>query len=553
MNNKMVPVSSDNSGSEDRKNSKVRYHTLYSKGEIVIEADEQELFAYLTFTPSASLTKLEEQHLKSALTDAGIVFGLDVEAIRKVTGSRKTLSREVIARGIPGKYGKPPKLDYKFPVDPYQIKGAKDDSEKVDYRDRGQLPYVQKGELLAVLIPGTDPIPGTSVTGREIKATIVMASGLEPGWNVVVEDERYLAKINGGPRLDDRGRIEVAESWVIRGDIDIRTGNIDYPGNVDIKGVVNPGFEVQAKSIRVYGVENRSKLDARDEIVISGGILGGTVNAGGSLRARFINNANVNCGSNVDVQLSIVNSEINSGGKVSAQTIIGGTVTALYGIECVNLSSGANRSTVIFGIDPIKQVKVSDLVKRKVEIEGQIQQVSESIAPLVKKLDEVDKLKNEFKSFTAEFNSLRQRVAHSTNLEPETRKFFTERIEELKLTLHSHENEIRGHEKEIVELRMEYGDQERDLRQLKAVLENLDEEHHEIVSTEEVLPSMPKVIVKGNALLGTRISSSRARLVLRKDLSRVVFWERKFVDKEKAKEPDAPPKRPRFRISVERL
>jgi uncharacterized protein (DUF342 family) len=543
------------SGTESRVEIPKRLRSVYSKGPVIIEVDEKELLAVLTFIPSKASPVLEEQMIREALESAKIIFGIDEEEIARLSGTKKPQTRALIARGQPPKFGDPPRLEYNFSLDPFEVQIAKDERQKIDYRDRPPLPYAKKGEIVGRLIPGTDPIAGTSVTGNELEAAMEIASGSEPGKNVSFEEGIYYSKIDGGPRLDDKGRIEVAEAWTIQGDIDIRTGNIRYPGKLSIKGVINPGFEVHAKSIYVEGVENRTLLEADEDIVIGGGILGGTVTAGKTIKSRFINNAKITCGGNLDVQLSIVNSEINSSGKVQAQTIIGGTIACLGGVECVNLSSEANRSNVIFGIDPIRQSKINSLIKEKLEVQTKIQQKKDKLEPLLNKLAALSQLKDKVNPYQAECTALQQRLVHTANLDPDTKAFFNERINELKGIIATHENKIQELNQEITRIRRNLGGDEKELDVLKDMFRKLDSEHFTIIMCEEEIKFVPKIIVRGKVLTGTRFSSPRAQLVTRQDMSRVAFYERKYTEKDKIEdqEEDIPPGQPRYRIVIERI
>jgi len=419
--------------------------TLFSHGGILIETDASGLVAYLSFKPSGSAPTLREDALREALRQAGVVFGIDEKALSAAAGVSKELKRYVIARGKEPQAGKPPRLDYKFPIDPYARVGVKTQSGRIDFREKGGLPYVKPGDELAILIPGTDPIPGRKVTGEEIKASVEIASGVEPGARVELQGERYIAMVAGGARLDEQGRIEVTEVWIIDRDVDIHTGNIHFAGPVKIRGLVNSGFVVDAKSVFCEGVEQKALVKAETDVVVDGGILGGTVTAGGNVSARFLNNAKVTCVGDVEVKLSMINSQVNSSGKIKAQTVIGGTAASLKGLECVNLSSEASHSTVIFGIDPIKQQQIKELAEKKVSIEGQISQLKDELAPVFECREAIEKVKRKIKNMNTERSALAQRKAKLSPDDVDAREFFDGRLGELDAALENLEQERREH------------------------------------------------------------------------------------------------------------
>jgi uncharacterized protein (DUF342 family) len=410
--------------------------------------------------------------------------------------------------------------------------------------------------VVALLVKGTDPVPGRRITGEEIQASFELASGLEPGIGVEVQVDRYIAKIDGGPRLDDQGRIEIREVWIIEGDVDNRTGNIRFEGPVKIKGIINPGFEVEAKSVHCEGIEKHTIVKTSGDLVVDGGIIGGRVFAGGNVSARFFNCTNLTAIGDIDVKLSVINSEVNSTGRLKAQTIIGGNITILNGLECINLSSEASRATVIFGVDPIKQRQVKELVTKKVDIEGQMAKLQEELAPLLELREQQEPVKKEIENLKSEQASIRERRSRVSPDDRNAIEFFDGRLAELDGLMAGLENKL----KEITKQMSALGNlspQERELAKLGSNLEALDKHYSSLLSSLETIKASPTVAVKGTVKRGTRLSGVHAQLVLRQELRRVLFRERKMTEAEQAEKKSADSlyagRRPKWFIDKERL
>ena len=65
-------------------------------------------------------------------------------------------------------------------------------------------------------------------------------------------------------------------------------GNIDFIGDVVIKGMVNDGFKVKSgKSITVMGNVYAATLEARQNIIIKQGAINSQLEAGGDVRVGF--------------------------------------------------------------------------------------------------------------------------------------------------------------------------------------------------------------------------------------------------------------------------
>ena len=538
-------------GESDLQKTPAVAKSLFNRGGVVIETDDQELVAYLSFTPSQKTPVLKEATLRAVLKEAHIEYGIDDDAVREVCSGGRTLKRFVIARGKEAVEGKPSRLDYKFPTNPWGAVGVESEDGRINFREKGELPYVKAGDELATVIPGTDPVIGKKVTGGEIQASLQLATGIEPGARVEVVGDRYLATVDGGPRLDDHGRIEVVEVWVVDRDVDIHTGNIRFKGPVKIKGLVNSGFEVEAKSVECDGIEKKAIVKAQENVMVDGGILGGVVRAGGEVSARFFNSANVTAVGNIEVKLSIINSEVNSAATVKAQTVIGGTVASLLGLECVNLSSEASRATVIFGIDPIKEQQMKDLVAKKVDIEGKIALLEEELAPLYTAREEAEKIKREVQNLLAEQTALQQRRAKVPDGDASAIEFFDSRISELEKQIEP----LKDRALEIKRGMSEFegmAEKEVELKKLRGQLAALDEHQKTILSSIEEQETPPAVVVKGAVLRGTRFSGAHAQLVTRQDYRRVRFRELKSTESKEEIKPGAKP-RTRWIIKPERL
>ena len=83
--------------------------------------------------------------------------------------------------------------------------------------------------------------------------------------------------------------IEVVNTYVVNGDVDYSTGNIQFNGNVVINGTVPDGFEVKAEGdIVVMKIAESARLEAGRDIIIKGGVQGkgkGLVSAGRDIRS----------------------------------------------------------------------------------------------------------------------------------------------------------------------------------------------------------------------------------------------------------------------------
>jgi uncharacterized protein (DUF342 family) len=170
---------------------------------------------------------------------------------------------------------------------------------------------------------------------------------VEPGNNVVVTEDRteFLAAANGCVYFKS-GKVYIEEAYSVKEDVSLKTGNVQFNGSIQIAQSVLQGFKVNAKKdIYVRGRVEGAELTAGGNIVIVGGITGmntAKIEAGGDVTAKFIENATVVCGGNINCDIllmSNVKAEKSIFMKGERAAIIGGTTLAGEQIVCKTLGS----------------------------------------------------------------------------------------------------------------------------------------------------------------------------------------------------------------------
>jgi hypothetical protein len=207
--------------------------------------------------------------------------------------------------------------------------------------------------------------------GNALKAKDAEARKLFPGENVSCfkDSSELIAETDGQVSLNGNV-VSVFEHYYVNGDVDYSIGNIDFNGNVTIKGMVLTGFEVKATGdiIVMKGVESAEVRAGRD-VKISGGIIGGgdhIVCCGRNLYVNHLQNAHVEAQGDVHIANSCVQSLIYCNGKVVLRNlkgaIVGGMVNALCGVEARTIGTGFGTKTEIaVGKDFLIQKTVEEL------------------------------------------------------------------------------------------------------------------------------------------------------------------------------------------------
>ncbi len=269
------------------------------------------------------------------LKEKGINFGLLQSVMSEVVKNRDYCKFIQVARAqqpVRGEDGWIKEL-----VDPdTSVKYIEDERGNIDFKNLNFINNIVVGIAICEVIPPTAGVDGTDVRRNPIPALPGKEVELPIGRNVIQsEEEPYLLSgIEGNLTYRD-GKYHVDNLLVIKGSIDVSTGNLDFVGDIQIAGDVHSGFSVKAGgTIMVGGVVEGGTLTAGQDIILAQGANGtksSLFTAGGDIKAKFLEHCNLTCGGDVSAG-AIIGCDIASDGSITATSgigaIIGGTLRA---------------------------------------------------------------------------------------------------------------------------------------------------------------------------------------------------------------------------------
>lgn len=274
---------------------------------------------------------LKRQELDDVLAQAHVVFGLDQQLLNRVADGEITAGTHVVASGLPAQPGEPASLIY------HVLQQAEETGDtRVDYREVGKILNVEVGQLLVTKTPAGAGTPGTTVTSAVIVARPGRDCPLPMGKGVVPSDDglRVYAALSGHVVFAQR-RVEVLPSYELSGDVDFSSGNIDFNGNVIIRGNVHNGFKVSAQGhVEIAGGVDNAQIKAGGHIVVKGGVQGqrSTLTAGGCISCKYVENGQLEAGDSILVGEAIMHSRVVARCRVTVEgrkgLIVGGFVRA---------------------------------------------------------------------------------------------------------------------------------------------------------------------------------------------------------------------------------
>lgn len=314
---------------------------------------------------------LSAEMVHQCLGEAGVVVGIEEELVAQlvaqVQGGAHRLGLHLLAQGTGPVNGQDAQVE--ILVDLKRRAGTEKPDGSIDFREVNFAPNVGAGQVIARRRPPTQGVPGQDVKGQVLAARDGLDQPLKAGINVETRLEEgvevYLATIEGAARQKE-GELQVVRQLAVKGNVDFSTGNLDFRGEVYIDGSVVQGFSVKATGTITIAdtVENGSTVLSVADIVVSRGILGRRtrVQAGGSIRAQFVQEAKVEAGGDITIGNYVYHATLRAEGKVMVRkgvggkggVILGGEIWGHDGVEAVQIGSTTGvAGTIVVGLQPV--------------------------------------------------------------------------------------------------------------------------------------------------------------------------------------------------------
>ncbi len=404
----------------------------------------------------------EELHLyedvMSFLNKKGICFGLRDEAKNNAEILKRT-GTYLLAEGIRPQKGKDGEVLLLFEEE-VRRELKEDEEGRINFFDFLRVPQVAPGEKIAELLPPEAGTPGKDIFGREVPAPFGKPAKIVVGKNVELapDGSSAIAKVAGRPVVVGKA-ISVLPLFEVEGDVGVGTGNLSFVGSILVRGNVESDFMVEAEGdVEIWGNVEATRIVAGGNVRVRGGIFGkdkGSIQAGGGLQAKVVENAIVEVGGDIIVERAILHSKVAAKGDVilrgSPGAIIGGTVKAGNIVWARTLGSSiGTRTEVIVGIDPTLHEEYRQIQEDLKKIQEEIQEAEKIFRLILVK----QQAGMELDSKTRE---LLEKVKKGYELAQEKKKFCEERLAELEAIFEGREGKVLVEEKVYPQVRVTIG------------------------------------------------------------------------------------------------
>ena len=285
---------------------------------------------------------IDEESIKNLLQAHNITFGIKEEALTLLSSQDHKSLKHLIAQGIPAENGSDSSTVFYFNTTPFiEREPLRREDDSLDYYNKGPIEHVLEGDKIAKMIPPTPGIEGTTVTGETIPAIEGKFVPLFADATIQYsEDDLFFRSLKSGHPILKNNKLNILSLFEVK-NIDLSTGNIDYPGDVLVLGDINSGFSVNTKkNLEIRGSVHQAKVCAKGNIVCVGGkILGeeGSLIAGGNITIPFIDGGAAEAGDSLTIHRHIINAQISVNNSILCNQneglILGGKLKATNLIE----------------------------------------------------------------------------------------------------------------------------------------------------------------------------------------------------------------------------
>jgi uncharacterized protein (DUF342 family) len=446
-----------------------------------------------------------------------------------------------VAQGTPPVPGKPSEIIYHFDTDPLRI-GTLQDDGTMDWKERGDIPVVDEGDILVEKTKAVPGQPGTSVCGKALAPPRMRNPKLKGGKGTQRSEDglRILAKVGGTPKLCSNGKVVVFGVLQIDSDIGVETGHMEYDGHIETTGGVQSGYTVRSKGLRTADIQDAT-IETEEDLVCHGGIYGSTIKVGGNMKASHIHNCTIEVSGELVVEKEIYDStiETNSRCLILEGKIIGTKVDAKKGVYANDVGSeGSNPCVLTVGYDrqyerdmAAFKTEKNELARQLAETEKAGPESTEKLESISRQISEIAQEQNKFMLQKRQFEEQLRGEGPNPVAEDdeEEKEMLEEMIDELVDKNDELDTRVRALMAEEDKVRRSGDDTEKRIQLIDEHIEKINEKIELLKESHKVDPGIAEVKIHGTIFNKTEIIGPHKEMGIEQDMKGVRIAEAKVA------------------------
>ncbi|MBU3111746.1 flagellar assembly protein A [Clostridium lacusfryxellense] len=224
--------------------------------------------------------KFTELEIKNELLKHNIKYGILQMNIMKCAKTYD-VPETLIAKGKRNKDSIDDIMDIKYETQTDKNHSDYEDEQAIDYKAIGTVDGVEEGQVLAILHPGENGEDGIDIAGSKIVTKVAKRILLCVGEGCRLEDKFKVIATSEGRPSSKGSTFFVYKTHKIEGDVELKTGNIQFVGDIVVNGSVREGMKVEAgNSILISKNVAEAEIIASGDIIIKGNVIKSNISAG---------------------------------------------------------------------------------------------------------------------------------------------------------------------------------------------------------------------------------------------------------------------------------
>ncbi len=291
---------------------------MMARASIIVSADGCE--ARLCIAAGATPAELSGESLAKLAREAGLPHDEEMErrlgALReRYLSSGGMPLEEAFAWGEPPQHGRDCQLEWEPGLDPTARPLIADQGDgRTNHHAGRRYVWVRAGQRVGRFQPATEGTPGRSVRGEDLPARSGNACSVGLDETLQTDSEGHVASLVDGALQLNGVRVTVSESLVIKGFVDFETGDIEFPGTVEISDGVRDQFVVRAQGdITIGGLIESATVETEGALLCRGGMAGkgeGRLRIKGHAELAFLDHVQGEIGGSLTVRREIRSCEL---------------------------------------------------------------------------------------------------------------------------------------------------------------------------------------------------------------------------------------------------
>ncbi len=362
----------------------------FEKKDAVVKVDisKDKMSAFIVVDPPVNggdSVNLDMIH--AALKDNFVFFGIRRSAIEDFVRKPQYRKPFKVAEGLLPSESTAGRIQFFFRTSKELVPRENPDGS-VDFKDLGLVKSVREGDLLCTKVMPVLGNSGFDVNNKELPAKHLPKPILPRGRNTVISSDGQHLLAGRDGQVDLMNDVVCIYDVLTLDEVGPSSGNIDFVGNVVVKGDVLSGYTVRAEgNINVRGCVDGGSIIAGGNVVIDQGFNGqsrGTIDAHGDVRCKYIHYGEVKSDLNIETSM-VVNATVQAGGNLrvlgKTSAVLSSKLLSRHTIECyaVGKPNDAHGSVLEVGSDPYILQRSKLVPERIAALETQIEKLERFI------------------------------------------------------------------------------------------------------------------------------------------------------------------------------